>query len=596
MARPEDMGAHDTSAAAEKGSVAAFAPRPWNPRSRRAAESLSCGPGRGRERSACRPPASSRVSLAEVVPGFVANRWRAREEPPAFSAAALTAVAHRIREPVHLLIGAGGERGLGLGGSLGPDGYAVLGTVPPTYPEWLGGQSFTHAHGVRFPYVAGEMANGIATVELVIAMAQAEMLGFFGAAGLGPDKIEAAVDQLAAKLTGRANWGVNLIHSPGEPALEERVAEILLGRRVPRISASAYLELTPAVVRCAVTGLRRDGTGKVVRPTALFAKVSRPEIATLFLSPAPRPLLNVLLERGQISPAEADVAATVPLATDVTVEADSGGHTDNRPMAVLVPVIAALRDELVRRFNYLEPPRIGAAGGLGCPAAVAAAFALGAAYVLTGSINQTALEAGISSDAKALLAQADVADIAMAPAADMFEMGVKVQVLRRGTLFAARAARLYEAYRAYPSLEAIPSSIREALEREVLATTLQDAWTQTQEFWQRRDPAELDRAAADAKHRMALVFRWYLGMSSRWAIDGRTDRRTDYQLWAGPALGAFNRWTAGSFLSDLPGRNVVQIARNLLEGAAVITRAHQFRGFGVPMPPEAFTFSPRPLA
>lgn len=529
-------------------------------------------------------------------PGTAPIRWQAGATAPAFTPAALAAVVPQIREPVHVLSGPGGERGLGVGGTIGQHGYPVLGTVPPIYPEWLGDRSFTETHGVRFAYVAGEMANGIATVELVAAMARAEMLAFFGAAGLGLDRIEAAVVQLSRELPGRSNWGVNLIHSPNEPALEDRAAAILLERGVPRISASAYLELTPAVVRCAVTGLRRDTGGTVVRPTSLFAKVSRPEVAARFLSPAPSPLLRVLAERGQITAIEAELAATVPVATDVTVEADSGGHTDNRPLAVLVPVIAALRDELTQRFGYAQSPRVGAAGGMGCPAGVAGAFALGAAYVLTGSVNQTAVEAGVSADAKALLAQADLADVAMAPAADMFEMGVRVQVLRRGTLFAARAARLYDAYRLYPSLEAIPVAARQTLEREVLGATVEQVWTWTAEFWRRRDPAELDRAEADPKHRMALVFRWYLGMSSRWAIEGRIERRSDYQLWAGPALGAFNRWAAGSFLADPAGRSVVQIARNLLEGAAVVTRANQLRAMGVPIPPEAFTFTPRALA
>jgi hypothetical protein len=40
---------------------------------------------------------------------------------------------------------------------------------------------------------------------------------------------------------------------------------------------------------------------------------------------------------------------------------------------------------------------------------------------------------------------------------------------------------------------------------------------------------------------------------------------------------------------------VVQIALNLLEGAAVVTRAQQLRSYGVPMPPSAFDFRPRPL-
>jgi len=46
---------------------------------------------------------------------------------------------------------------------------------------------------------------------------------------------------------------------------------------------------------------------------------------------------------------------------------------------------------------------------------------------------------------------------------------------------------------------------------------------------------------------MALVFRWYLGNGSRWAVEGTPDRVQDYQIWCGPAMGAFNRWVQGSF-------------------------------------------------
>jgi PfaD family protein len=177
----------------------------------------------------------------------------------------------------------------------------------------------------------------------------------------------------------------------------------------------------------------------------------------------------------------------------------------------------------------------------------------------------------------------------------MFEMGVQVQVLRRGTMFGPRAGRLYEIYREYSSIEELPADVRGALEREVLHASLDEVWAQTVSFWQQRDPAQLARAAEDARHRMALIFRWYLGNSSRWAVEGDTSRRADYQLWAGPAVGAFNRWTAGSFLAEPGERTVTQIALNLLEGAAVVTRAHQARTYGVPVPPHAFTFVPRRL-
>ncbi|MGH8791214.1 MAG: 2-nitropropane dioxygenase, partial [Stackebrandtia sp.] len=276
-----------------------------------------------------------------------------------------------------------------------------------------------------------------------------------------------------------------------------------------------------------------------------------------------------------------------------TVEADSGGHTDNRPLGSLLPRIAALRDGAVRRHGCRI--RVGAAGGLGTPQSVAAAFAAGADYVLTGSINQAAVESGLSAEGKTMLAAADIADVVMAPAADMFELGIQVQVLSRGTMFAPRAGRLYEIYREYPSLEAVPAAERDKLERRTLHATLDEAWEETRRFWQRRDPAVAKRAEADPKHRMALVFRWYLGKSSRWAIDGDVSRRADYQIWCGPAMGAFNTWTEDSFLADPHNRTVVQIARNLLEGAAAITRAQQLRASGLPVPPSAFRYTPRLL-
>jgi hypothetical protein len=67
----------------------------------------------------------------------------------------------------------------------------------------------------------------------------------------------------------------------------------------------------------------------------------------------------------------------------------------------------------------------------------------------------------------------------------------------------------------------------------------------------------------------------------------------DYQIWCGPAMGAFNRWVRGTFLAKLEHRTVVQVALNLLEGAAVFTRAQQLRSIGLPVPDAAFYYSPR---
>lgn len=537
------------------------------------------------------------VPMTVVAPAEAELVWIPGPYPAAFDRPGLLACTRQIRQPVHVLSVPGRGLGAGLGGQVaggGPATATVVGMLPPVYPEWLGDRAFTQAHQVRFPYIAGEMATGIATTDLVIAMARAGMLGFFGSGGLPLDRVEQAVATLARTLGGRTNWGVNLLHSPGDARLENGTAEMLLRHGVPCVSASAFMTLTPAVVRCAAAGLRRAPDGSVVRRTRVFAKISRPEVAELFMSPPPAPLLRALVDAGQLSAEEAELAAGLPVAEDITVEADSAGHTDRRPLAVLLPAVQAARDRVVERFGLRTAPRIGAAGGLGTPRGVAGAFALGAAYVLTGSVNQLSVESGQSDDAKAMLAGADIADVAMAPAADMFELGAKVQVLHRGTMFANRAGTLYEAYRRHGSLDDIVGAERAKLERDVFGMALDDVWRCTAEYWQTRDPGQVDRARRDPKHRMALVFRWYLGNSGRWALAGDGSRRTDYQIWCGPAMGAFNRWVAGSFLAEPANRTVVQIALNLLEGAAVVTRAHQFRTCGLPVGEPVFP--PRRLA
>jgi len=529
--------------------------------------------------------------------------WTQGPTPPNFDGADVLLAVQNIREPVHVVHAPDGRVGVALAGKVTPSElvngkpwFPLMATLPPLYPEWLGDRSFCEVHGTRYPYVQGAMANGIATARMVIAMCEAGFLGFFGAAGLALPRIEAAVDELVAAVGDRTNWGCNLIHAPQEPDLEQATVELYLARGVRRISAAAYMKLTPMVVQYAATGLRELPDGRIARRNHVFAKISRPEVAAHFLNPAPAEMLDALVASGKLTTDEALLARRVPVAEDFTVESDSGGHTDNRPLGALFPVIVALRDELVRKHGYARPIRVGAAGGIGTPAAAAAAFSLGAAYVLTGSVNQGCVESGLSDAGREMLATAGLADVTMAPAADMFELGVEVQVLGRGTMFAMRGRRLHAAYARYASLDAIPAEERARLEKQVLRLTLDEVWANTEAFWRERDPRELDKAAADPKHKMALCFRWYLGLSSRWAITGEPTRRLDYQIWCGPAMGAFNSWVKGSHLEPVEARRVVQVARNLVEGAAHITRAQQLRTYGVAVPAAAFDFRPRELS
>jgi trans-AT polyketide synthase, acyltransferase and oxidoreductase domains len=249
--------------------------------------------------------------------------WRPGVSGPAFDPAGIAGMVRRVREPVWVVGDGRGNVGTAVGGEVtragSAAGYECLGVLPALFPEWLGDRSFGEMHGTRFPYVAGEMAKGIATTHLVVAMARAGMLGFFGAAGLPLGQVERAVGELSGELGSTRSWGVNLIHQPDAPELEDQLAALLLRRGVRRVSASAFMDLTPAVVRYSASGLRLDPAGRIVRHTHVFAKVSRPEVAEKFMSPAPAQLLRTLVGRGELTAAEAELASRVPIAEDVTV-------------------------------------------------------------------------------------------------------------------------------------------------------------------------------------------------------------------------------------------------------------------------------------
>ncbi|MDD2899666.1 MAG: PfaD family polyunsaturated fatty acid/polyketide biosynthesis protein [Desulfuromonadaceae bacterium] len=448
-------------------------------------------------------------------------------------------------------------------------------------PEQLGDQNFCREIGIRYPYLGGSMAKGISSVAMVEELGRAGMLGFFGAAGLPFAAVETAVNHLA---NVGFPCGFNLIHSPHEPDLEAALAQLYIRKGVRLVEASAFLALTLPLVRYRTHGIHRAADGSIIAPNRIIAKISREELAERFFSPPPEKFLRTLIEDGSITAEQAELAGQIPMAQEITAEADSGGHTDNRPAIALFPTIASLATRLELKFGYSVKLRVGLAGGIATPAAAAAAFAMGAAYIMTGSVNQACVESGTSDTVRRMLAETRQADVTMAPAADMFEMGVTVQVLKRGTMFPMRAAKLYEMYRAYDGIESIPAAEREKFEKTFFKATFADIWRDTRTFFLTRDPHQVERAERDEKHRMALVFRWYLGQAAHWAKDGDPSRTIDYQIWCGPAMGAFNEWAAGSFLASPEQRRVATVARNILFGAALMTRANILRYQNVRLP------------
>ena len=455
--------------------------------------------------------------------------------------------------------------------------------APALTMNMLGDPSFCKTYGTRYAYCAGAMANGISSEEMVIALGKAGLMGSFGAGGVSPSRIETAIQKIKAALP-QGPFAFNLLNSPNEPTLEARVVELYLKHQIRVIEASAYLALTAPLVQYRVAGLSQGVNGEMCDRQPHHCQAFPSGNGAAFPGSAPADLLAQLVQTNKITPLQAELAQKVPMADDITVEADLGGHTDNRPLVCMLPAFIALRDQVQAIRQYTQPVRIGAAGGIGTPEAALAAFTLGAAYVVTGSINQSCVELGASEHTRNLLAQMEMADVAMAPAGDMFEMGVKVQVLKRGTMFAMRAQKLYELYTRYGAWEDVPPPEREKMEKTVFKRDFESIWNDTVKFFMERDPRQVERGNANPKDKMALVFRWYLGLSSRWSVAGEKGREMDYQIWTGPSMGAFNNWVKSTYLETPQNRHVVDMAMHIMRGCAILYRVRSLEMQGVVFP------------
>ena len=467
----------------------------------------------------------------------------------------------------------------------------LAGWLPPMLTLAMGDPLFCSTYHVKAAYYAGGMANAIASEEMVIALAKEGLMGSFGSGGLSPDRLTKAVETIQTAVP-EGPYMFNLLHNPFEPEIEQRTVEIYLDHNVRVVEAAAYLSLTHALVQYRASGLSRSNSGEVVIENHVIAKLSRREIALHFLNPAPQKILSELVSVGKISQEQAELAAHVPMADDITVEADSGGHTDNQPLVSLLPSIIALRDRTQAENRFETKVRIGAGGGISTPESVLGAFMMGAAYVVTGSVNQACVESGASEHTRKILADADMADVSMAPSADMFEQGSRVQVLKKGTLFPMRAQKLYDIYMAYSAIEEMPAAVKNELETRVFMRSMEQIWQDTREFFSQRNPEMITKAEQNPKKKMALIFRWYLGLASRWSRDGVEDRRMDYQIWCGPSMGAFNEWARGTYLEEYSNRHVADVAWQLMQGCAYAYRVAALRMQGVQVPAEIAAYRP----
>ncbi|MEU7791924.1 acyltransferase domain-containing protein [Micromonospora tulbaghiae] len=389
-------------------------------------------------------------------------------------------------------------------------------------PRPAGSSGLRADYGIRYACLAGSSPFGVTSPAFLRRLSGAGLLGFFGAQGLTLPEIRAAL----AELRDVRRYGVAWPSGGDERAL----CDLYLAHDVRHVEVAGPLAVvSPQLVRF------RHGDG----PRQVLVRAPDLATAVRFLRPADPATVRALAAAGHLDGASAGAAAREAVATDVAVERDA--HA-------LVPALVALRDR--------EAPgaRIGVAG-VGTPAAVAAAFALGADFVVTTTVNQCTAEAATSDAAKDLLAALDVTDVREAPDPDLFELGARSPVAHRGTLFAARAEELYRMFLRYDRLADVGPRRLAELERTHFGRPLDEV------------RADLGVAGRDDRGVLASVCAAYCREATAAALRGTPGQRLNYRVPASTDVGAFNRLVAAEPLADWRARHAELVTERLLSEA-----------------------------
>lgn len=428
----------------------------------------------------------------------------------------------------------------------------------------LGNEQFKKKYNLDYSYVAGGMYRGVSSKEMVVKLANIKALGFLGTGGMKIDDIISSIMYIKDHTNG--SFGLNITHNLSKRSNEKEIFNLLYEYNINIIEVSAFLSPTDELVKYRLKGLCKNN-GKIISRNKIIVKLSRPEICEIFVSPAPVKIIDRLLDLGEITEEEAFLGRKIPLAEDICIEADSGGHTDGASPYSLVPTIIRQVKQANKDFNYENEINVGVAGGIGTPESALASFVLGADFIMTGSINECTVEAAISDEVKDLLQDINVQDTEYAPASDMFEIGSKVQVLKRGVLFPARANKLYDLYRNFPSLESIDKKTLDQIEDKYFGESLESVFNHIKSYYSEE---EIIRAEENPKVKMAMIFKYYCYISSKWALQGEVKNKVNFQIYCSPALGAFNKWIGETELAQWKNRHVDEIAIMLMKETAIL--------------------------
>jgi trans-AT polyketide synthase/acyltransferase/oxidoreductase domain-containing protein len=332
-----------------------------------------------------------------------------------------------------------------------------------------------------------------------------------------------------------------------DPARAREIASLAAGAGVGHAVTDGWAGVSPRLV---LWRFARGRTG--AGPRRLLVRVTGSDQAEAFLRPAPAGVVAPLVRSGQLDPAEADEASRLPVATEICVQPEPGGGTT---ASLLMSVLRATRDMSRSGEGREEPVPVGV-GGIGTAEEIASAVLLGAGFLLTGAINECTPQARTSDAVKDLLATVTMADTVLAPSAELFRLGGREHMVRKATLFPARAGRLYGLYLARGSLADLSPATRQLLESDYFGEPL--------------DQVTRSIPGQEAEPRLADLLARYFDLGTRAALAGRMREQLNWHVPCGPELGAFNLAAGRLGLADWHARDVDVVAERLTAAGAAL--------------------------
>ena len=428
----------------------------------------------------------------------------------------------------------------------------------------LGSKAFRRAYDdLRWAYVVGSPMPGLRTPTWVAQSTAAGLLAFLDIQPATARQAIAETRRLLRDRDSRRRFGVSL-HHPSAQAPQtlqssmEELVDIALELNLPWAEAVAFRHPTEALVRFRWHRAPRDAEGRLT-PRRLLITIRHSGEAQVWAQPPPNDLIEAMLAAGTLSAEEGVLARRLPMASDLCAVVGDASSGEEADLASWLPTLRRQVDVLAGQHGYAESPSLGAGGALGTPEAIASAFLLGADFVHPGPIHMVCVESPLRPEIRRWLADLRPGDTCSAPAADGFRLGARRRVVKKGTFFAARAQRLYDMLRFYPSLDAIPPLERAQLENTYFKRSLDAVCDEVRS----NVPGD-----GDPKQLMAAVFCHYLHQARAWALDGDLERKVDFHIPCDASMAACNLWLADSDLASLERRTVDALAERLMQGAA----------------------------